>query len=293
MITRSIINNIPLAKKLYKKTQRYASNKKNILQLNRLIKRLKSSNYLQGEKFAEALALFNTRLHQDDRYIVEKIEGERNRLLSRDGPLNDGSLGDGGLYDNNKIIKQACAVSKDPKAAFFLFLLVRTIKPKNVVELGTNVGISSAYVGAALKLNGQNGRCISLDASPYRQRLAKEIHTNIGINNVYYVKGLFTETLNPSLLEMRSVDLAFIDGHHQYQPTLDYFEEIFKFSASDAVFVFDDIRWSDGMKKAWSQIQSDDRLGLIVDLSSVGVCVRRREASPRFVFEPIELFRNR
>ena len=87
------------------------------------------------------------------------------------------------------------------------------------------------------------------------------------------------------MADLGLIDLAFIDGHHQYQPTLDYFEEIFRFSTPDTVFVFDDIRWSDGMKRAWSQIQSDDRLNLIVDLSRIGVCMRgQKEVSQHFVF---------
>lgn len=87
------------------------------------------------------------------------------------------------------------------------------------------------------------------------------------------------------------MDLAFIDGHHQYQPTLDYFDEILKMSSLNAVFVFDDIRWSDGMENARSQIQLDDRLGVILDLSSVGVCVRRRQDVPQhFVFDPLQAF---
>ncbi len=57
------------------------------------------------------------------------------------------------------------------------------------------------------------------------------------------------------------------------------------------MFVFDDIRWSDGMKKAWAEIQRDDRLGVLVDLSTVGVCARRQQqVAQRFVFDPIDAF---
>ena len=42
------------------------------------------------------------------------------------------------------------------------------------------------------------------------------------------------------------MDLACIDGHHQYQPPLDYFEALWRYSRQTAIFVFDDIRWSEG-----------------------------------------------
>lgn len=35
----------------------------------------------------------------------------------------------------------------------------------HVIELGTNVGISSAYIGAALKINAQKGKMTTLEAS--------------------------------------------------------------------------------------------------------------------------------
>lgn len=274
-----LIEQIPFADRVYTKWCDQTN--------RRTLKQLEDNPYSRGGQIAQALRAFQEKLHESDRDWVEKIESERKHLLSCQEPLVDGSLGEAGLYDKNKTIEQACSVSKPPKQALQLFLLTRFIRPSNVIELGTNVGISSACIAAAMKLNGQENKLVTLDASPYRQRLAKEIHRHLGLDNVSYIKGLFADTLKPSLMELNSIDLAFIDGHHQYQPTLDYFEEILQFSTPDAVFVFDDIRWSDGMNKAWSRIRSDNRLGLIVDMSILGVCVRRQPEIPqRFVFNP-------
>ena len=259
-----------------------------------ILQQLKKSGCHQAIQIWEALISLQqgSALPQAEREWKNKIEIERQRLLTRYEPLCDGSLGTPGLYDEGLSIEQACRGSKAPKPALLLFLLTRTLKPHNVIELGTNVGISSAYICAGLKVNNScASRITTLDASPYRQRLAKEAHHNLGFDNISYVEGLFTDTLHSALTALGSIDLAFIDGHHQYQPTLDYFEEIFKFSTPDTVFVFDDIRWSDGMKKAWSRIQADDRLGLVVDLSKVGICTRRQQdKSQRLVSDPVCLF---
>jgi predicted O-methyltransferase YrrM len=174
------------------------------------------------------------------------------------------------------------------RCASLLYLLARAFQPRRIVELGTNVGISSAYLAAALEMNGQGGRVVTFEVSPYRLRLAKEVHSNLGIRNIDYVHGLFSDTLPGSLEEIGSVDFAFIDGHHQHKPTLDYFDAILHYSTSDAAFVFDDIRWSDGMNRAWSELCSDHRVGLVVDLYSVGICIRSRPAiSGRHVYGPI------
>lgn len=283
MNTKGWIKQIPFTAKVLRKVSASLKSRSN----KSIVKQLEFNPYHQGIQIREALISLQRELPQSDRDWRDRIEVERERLRERNEPLNDGSLGEAGVYDKNVSIKDACLVSKSPRPALLLFSLTRAMKPLNVIELGTNVGISSAYIGAGLKLNGQNGRITTLDASPYRQRLAKVIHRNLGIDNISYVEGLFTDTLRPTLADLGSIDLAFIDGHHQYQPTIDYFEEILKFSTPDTVFVFDDIGWSDGMKKAWSRIQSDDRLGLIVDLSSVGICTRRQdENSKRFVSAP-------
>lgn len=287
MNIKSVARRVPFAAAAYRKVAAWRRGRTR----KKVLKQLEISPCHQGRQLWETLAACERPvLPQSDQEWKERIEGERERLLGRNDPLKDGSLGEAGLYDDGVSVRDACLVSKQPGPALLLFLLTRALKPLTVIELGTNVGISSAYIGAGLKAAGQNGRITTLDVSPYRQRLAKEIHRNLGIDSVSYSEGLFTDTLRPALADLGSVDLAFIDGHHQYQPTLDYFEEILAFSTPDTVFVFDDIRWSDGMKKAWSRIRSDDRLGLIVDLSSVGICCRRKEDSPRCVYGPLPVF---
>ena len=53
--------------------------------------------------------------------------------------------------------------------------------------------------------------------------------------------GLFADTLEQVLQESEPIDYAFIDGHHLYQPTLDYFNMIWGYARDKAIFVFDNI----------------------------------------------------
>jgi predicted O-methyltransferase YrrM len=209
-----------------------------------------------------------------EREFIESIEAARRRLSLREEPLVDGTL-EAGPYDDDVTIKAVCRVSKKPRAALLLYLLVRELKPLKVIELGTNVGISAAYLAAGLKINGQ-GHLVTLEASAYRLRLAREVHESVGLSNVAYVKGLFTDTLESTLREVGPVDFAFIDGHHQYQPTLDYLQKVHGRSISEATYVFDDIDWSEGMARVWAVIQRDPRIAVSIDLNSVGICLGAR-----------------
>ena len=47
---------------------------------------------------------------------------------------------------------------------------------------------------------------------------------------------------------------AFIDVHHDDKATVACFKQILPYIADEAVIVFDDISWSDGMKRAWKKI---------------------------------------
>ena len=259
--------------------------------VSRIKRNLKAHPSRKSTAIAEALDNMSRRPSEAERLWIRKIEVERNRLLSSHEPLVDGTLGEGGLYDQGRTISDACLVSKSAEACGFLLALTRKLNPTLVIELGTNVGISSAYLASALEINGGDRLITTMDASPYRQRLAADVHRRTGLNRrVQYVEGLFTDTLKPTLSRMDAVDLAFIDGHHQYQPTLDYMEIILECASEDAALVFDDIRWSEGMRKAWDRIRHDERFGLVVDLHSMGICFRREDQQMPAIVGPVQLF---
>lgn len=230
--------------------------------------------------FARRMAEVLERLHADapdaGSDLIAAIEKERAAMLARGEPLDDGSLGSAGPYDAGVSVAAACGVSKPPNAARLMYQLVRELRPQQAIELGTNVGVSSAYQAAGLQTNG-SGRLVTLEASPYRLRLARELHARIGLRSIDHRQGLFSETLDDVVAEFGPFDFAFIDGHHQYAPTLDYFERIWRCSHDEALFVFDDIRWSEGMERAWTEIRADPRVRLALDLNTLGICVVGRE----------------
>lgn len=154
--------------------------------------------------------------------------------------------------------------------ALVLFKLVREFGPTVCLELGTFLGISGAYQGAALKLSGK-GKLITLEGSESFAGRAEEHFGRLGLDNVNVVVGRFQDTLGAVLEREQPIDFAFIDGHHDEKATLGYFDRIEPYLSRKAVVVFDDISWSDGMKRAWAALEKHDRIRVSVNLREVGI----------------------
>jgi predicted O-methyltransferase YrrM len=163
------------------------------------------------------------------------------------------------------------AVSKPPFWCTVLFQLIRTLRPKSCIEMGTAVGISTAYQAAALKLNGE-GTLTTLEGAGTLAEIARTNLGQLGLDTVEIVVGRFQDTLADVLRRQQPVDYVFVDGHHDGPATVAYFEQLVPSLTGTAVLVFDDITWSAGMTRAWRTIAGDRRLGVAVDLGPVGVC---------------------
>ncbi len=165
--------------------------------------------------------------------------------------------------------------SKPPFWCRVLFNLVRTTRPACCVEMGTSVGISAAYQAAALELNGA-GTLVTLEGAPAVANLAREHLGRLGLGRAEVVVGRFQDTLPTVLGARRPVDYVFVDGHHDEHATLGYFEQLLPSLADSALLVFDDIGWSDGMRRAWGALARDPRVTSAVGLGPVGLCLMHR-----------------
>ena len=57
--------------------------------------------------------------------------------------------------------------------------------------------------------------------------------------------------------------------------TIGYVDAISKASIEEAVIVLDDIRWSDGMTRAWEFVGERTDVGFAIDLETMGILIRR------------------
>lgn len=153
-----------------------------------------------------------------------------------------------------------------------LYAIILMFKPKNALELGTGMGSSTMYQCAGLEAN-QSGKMTTIELHEPTSSFAEKNMSKLGVTRASFRVGSFQDLLVDILVELGSVDYVFIDGHHQEGPTVSYFHKVLSHLTSTAIIIFDDISWSDGMKRAWETIQDDARVKVAVDLERMGVCI--------------------
>ncbi|HVZ25796.1 MAG TPA: class I SAM-dependent methyltransferase, partial [Sediminibacterium sp.] len=154
-----------------------------------------------------------------------------------------------------------------------LFRMVHYYAPSQVLELGTSLGITTAYLASANPL----GQITTLEGAPAIAAKAQTHFNQLGLSNIRLVAGNFDETLPSVLNDLGKVDMAFIDGNHRFTPTVAYFEQLLPYVGESGFLVFDDIHWSSEMEAAWKKIQAHPQVTLTIDLFFVGIVFFRPE----------------
>ena len=207
-----------------------------------------------------------------------KIEKLRKQLCTQERTIKITDFGAGSSINKSKIRKVkdvAKNSSKNEKFGKLLFRIIQFYKPNNILELGTSFGISTSYLAKA----NNKSQIFTFEGCPETAKIAEENFEKLNIKNTSITLGDFNLTLTKKLKEIKTIDLAFIDGNHQEQPTIDYFEECLKYSSNNTIFIFDDIHWSDGMENAWNHIKTHSSTTLTIDLFFVGIVFVKSELS--------------
>jgi predicted O-methyltransferase YrrM len=209
-------------------------------------------------------------------YAFGEIEWLRSQLKSNPKKIKVTDLGAGSLIDNNQersISAIASSALSGPWQSQVLFKLINRFQPETMLELGTSLGLSALYQSAAR----QNAKMITLEGCPQIAAIAKIHFDQFSRNNIEIRVGAFRQTLDGALQDLRKLDYAFIDGHHQMEPTLNYFEKCLLYSHENTLLVFDDIHWSKEMEAAWEEIKNHPKVNLTIDLFYMGLVFFRKE----------------
>lgn len=101
--------------------------------------------------------------------------------------------------------------------------------------------------------------------------MPKRCVSGFGLDNVTYTFGLFADVLNEVIGRSPVIDMAFIDGQHEYGPTMDFFRVISNKASKGALLIFDDINgYSTEMDSAWAEIKRMDSVFSWAEFGTIG-----------------------
>jgi predicted O-methyltransferase YrrM len=209
-------------------------------------------------------------------YVFKAIEFERKKLLASSKTLSVQDFGAGSktLVSNQRMVKDIAKTSLKPaKYAQLLFKIINHLHYKNIVELGTSLGITTAYLASSAK----DINVLSLEGSDTIANEAKKVHENLRLDNIELLIGEFDTTLESAAKKMPTIDLLYIDGNHRKVPTLKYFEHFLPQLHNNSLVVFDDIYWSKEMTESWKEIKQHSKVNVTIDIFEMGLVFLRTE----------------
>ena len=214
--------------------------------------------------------------NKTDYYVYKEIELLREKLKHSTETVSCIDLGAGSHKSGSstRTVKQLLHYSVKPaKYSQLLFRLANHFQPETVLELGTSLGITAAYIAKA----NSKSNFITIEGCPEIAAIAKRNLSELNFTNVQMMVGNF-DTLLPDIIEKtKPIDFVFFDGNHRKAATLNYFNQCLKKINEGSVFVFDDIYWSAEMKEAWQEIKSNDKVTVTIDLFFMGIVFFRKE----------------
>ncbi|MDG1756348.1 MAG: class I SAM-dependent methyltransferase [Bacteroidia bacterium] len=191
-------------------------------------------------------------------------EYERKRLQSDTTLIDFVDFGKSGKTYEKKINTIAKSSLKSKKYAQLLRRIAQHFQLNKILELGTSLGITTAYLAYDQSVN-----ITTLEGSERVAQEAEKVWKNLRLSQIQCIKGGFEKTL--SHVSQQSFDLIYLDGNHRYEPTLAYFDVLKKNSHKKTVFIFDDIHYSESMEEAWRQIKQQADVTITIDLFFIGI----------------------
>ncbi len=217
--------------------------------------------------------LFEVFTHCCDEHIrssrFEEIESLRKELMSSSEKIRRMDAGAGseaiGSSETTAVADIARHALSHPFQCRFLYRLALFLQPKNILELGTSLGISTAYLAAA----NPETNIVTVEGDPNVAQIAGRNFQKLNLLHIDLHTSLFRDYLDS--YDQPTPDLIFMDGHHESSALLTYYDLLKNRFQSHTIIVVDDIYWSKDMTDGWNELIARPEVTQSVDCFHFGL----------------------
>ena len=214
---------------------------------------------------------FYKKVIQDKRNndTFEAIEKVRANLLVNPTELiiEDFGAGSQKLSGTKRKLADIAGTSLSPSNYARLYHnIINYQEAKNVVELGTSLGITSLYLAAEETCN-----VTTFEGSHALADVALTNFEYFDKKNIELIEGNIHLTLPEFVQNPAKINFVLMDAHHQYKPTIHYFDLMMRRLDEKSIVVLDDIHWSEEMEHAWNELRNSPLVYGSVDLFRCGI----------------------
>lgn len=199
---------------------------------------------------------FRKQLYQNDLIILVKDFGAGSRVFKTNARKISGVAKNAGITK---------------KRAHLLYRLSKYLKPNSVLELGTSLGMATS----AISIGNPEATITTIEGCPDTASIAKQQFEAFNLENINLIINNFDDELDT--LKNQKFNLIYVDGNHQKDSTLNYFNSLLETINNDSLIIFDDIHWSKGMAEAWEIIKQHKKVTVTIDTFFWGFVFFRKE----------------
>lgn len=207
-------------------------------------------------------------------YCWSAIERRRHLLTECRDTISVTDYGTGGSPEGKEMRRRVCDIARtqleSPKIAQLLFRLAVFLgseehRALEILELGTSLGITTAYLASADSRN----HVVTLEGSEAVAAIAEKNWRALGLKNIACETGKIDDTLY--IYARKKLDLVFIDANHTYDATMRYADYLLPRLTEKGILIVDDIYYSEEMARAWEALKADKRVTTSMDLYDAGL----------------------
>jgi predicted O-methyltransferase YrrM len=153
-----------------------------------------------------------------------------------------------------------------PKMGALLFRLTNFFQPRNILQIGPTMGLSTLYLTSY-----RTGlRCVSLENIPAYATISGRMYAQGSRNPVELYTGDYRELLPKVLAGMEPLEFVFFNTWRE-PGNARLFEACLPHVQKDAVFVFEGISRNRSMRTFWKYVRSHPQVTSTLDLYTTGV----------------------